>query len=224
MKNIVLFASGNGSNAEEIIRYFKNNNEGVVVAIFSNKADAKVLERAKNHNIPSVVFSKTQLNEGFVLDQLRQFQPDLIVLAGFLLKFPESILKEYPKVINIHPALLPKYGGKGMYGMNVHRAVIENKEAQTGITIHFVNTDYDEGHIIFQKRVPLTGLGTPEVVAEKVHQLELEYFPGVIENVLNLERKETRIWAELMRRGYLKDEELIQCQRWLYTFFKRKYY
>ena len=180
MKNIVLFASGNGSNAEEIIRYFKKNNQGTVVAIFSNKPDAKVLGRAKNHNIPSVVFNKAQLNEGFVLEKLHQFQPDLIVLAGFLLKFPESILKEYPKVINIHPALLPKYGGKGMYGMNVHQAVLENKEKETGITIHYVNEHYDEGEFIFQKAVNIEYCKTAEEIAQKVHELEHQYFPEVI--------------------------------------------
>jgi phosphoribosylglycinamide formyltransferase-1 len=181
MKNIVLFASGNGSNAEEIIRYFKKNNQGTVVAIFSNKPDAKVLDRAKNHNIPSVVFNKTQLNEGFVLEQLRQFQPDLIVLAGFLLKFPEQIITNFPnKVINIHPALLPKYGGKGMYGMNVHQAVLDNKEKETGITIHYVNEHYDEGEFIFQKSVNIEDCKTAEEIAHKVHELEHQYFPEVI--------------------------------------------
>jgi phosphoribosylglycinamide formyltransferase-1 len=180
MKNIVLFASGNGSNAEEIIKFFKSNKEGSVVAIFSNKADAKVLDRAKNHNIPSVVFSNAQLNEGFVLEKLQQFQPDLIVLAGFLLKFPESILKEYPKVINIHPALLPKYGGKGMYGMHVHQAVLDNKEQETGITIHFVNEHYDEGEFIFQKAVNIEDCKTAEEIAHKIHKLEHKYFPEVI--------------------------------------------
>lgn len=185
MKNIVLFASGNGSNAEEIIRYFKKNSQGTVVAIFSNKPDAKVLDRAKNHNIPSVVFSKNQLNEGFVLEKLHQFQPDLIVLAGFLLKFPESILKEYPKVINIHPALLPKYGGKGMYGMNVHQAVLENNEKETGITIHYVNEHYDEGEFIFQKSVNIEDCKSAEEIAHKIHELEHQYFPTVISEVLN---------------------------------------
>lgn len=180
MKNIVLFASGSGSNAEEIIKFFKNSEIGKVVAIFSNKAEAKVLDRAKNHNIPSVVFNKTQLNEGFVLEQLHSFQPDLIVLAGFLLKFPESILKEYPKVINIHPALLPKYGGKGMYGMNVHQAVLGNKEKETGITIHYVNEHYDEGEFIFQKSVNIEDCKTAEEIANKVHELEHQYFPEVI--------------------------------------------
>jgi phosphoribosylglycinamide formyltransferase-1 len=185
MKNIVLFASGNGSNAEEIIRYFKKNNQGTVVAIFSNKPDAKVLDRAKNHNIPSVVFNKAQLNEGFVLEKLHQFQPDLIVLAGFLLKFPESILTEYPKVINIHPALLPKYGGKGMYGMKVHQAVLDNKEKETGITIHYVNEHYDEGEFIFQKSVNIEDCKTAEEIAHKIHELEHQYFPTVISEVLN---------------------------------------
>jgi phosphoribosylglycinamide formyltransferase-1 len=185
MKNIVLFASGNGSNAEEIVKFFKSNKEGSVVAIFSNKADAKVLDRAKNHNIPSVVFSKAQLNEGFVLEKLQQFQPDLIVLAGFLLKFPESILKEYTKVINIHPALLPKYGGKGMYGMHVHQAVLENKEQETGITIHYVNEHYDEGEFIFQKSVNIEDCKTAEEIAHKIHELEHQYFPTVISEVLN---------------------------------------
>ena len=185
MKNIVLFASGNGSNAGEIIKFFKSNKEGSVVAIFSNKADAKVLDRAKNHNIPSVVFSKAQLNEGFVLEKLQQFQPDLIVLAGFLLKFPESIIKEYPKVINIHPALLPKYGGKGMYGMHVHEAVLDNKEQETGITIHFVNEYYDEGEFIFQKAVNIEDCKTAEEIAHKIHELEHKYFSTVISEVLN---------------------------------------
>lgn len=176
----MLFASGNGSNAEEIIIYFKNSENAKVVAIFSNKADAKVLDRAKNHNIPSVVFSKAQLNEGFVLEKLQQFQPDLIVLAGFLLKFPESILKKYTKVINIHPALLPKYGGKGMYGMHVHQAVLDNKEQETGITIHFVNEHYDEGEFIFQKAVNIENCNTAEEIAHKIHELEHQYFPEVI--------------------------------------------
>jgi phosphoribosylglycinamide formyltransferase-1 len=184
MKNIVLFASGNGSNAEQIINYFKNSENAKVVAIFSNKSDAKVLDRAKNHNISSVVFSKAQLNEGFVLEKLQQFQPDLIVLAGFLLKFPESLLKVYPKVINIHPALLPKYGGKGMYGMNVHQAVLDNKETETGITIHYVNEHYDEGEFIFQKAVTIEECKTAEAIAHKIHELEHQYFPEVIASII----------------------------------------
>lgn len=180
----MLFASGNGSNAEQIINYFKNSENAKVVAVFSNKADAKVLDRAKNHNIPSVVFSKAQLNEDFVFEKLQQFQPDLIVLAGFLLRFPQSILKVYPKVINIHPALLPKYGGKGMYGMHVHQAVLDNKEIETGITIHYVNEHYDEGEFIFQKAVNIEDCKTADEIADKIHILEHQYFPEVIAGIL----------------------------------------
>ena len=186
MKNIVVFASGSGTNAENIIVHFKKTNSANVVAVFSNNPNAKVLDKAKKWNVPTVVFTKEALFTAELLEKLNAFHPDLIVLAGFLLKFPPAIIASYPhKVINIHPALLPKYGGKGMFGMNVHRAVIENKETTTGITIHFVNADYDEGHIIFQQSVALTGQETPEAVAEKVHQLELQYFPGVIGDVLN---------------------------------------
>ena len=185
MKNIVLFASGNGTNAEEIIRYFKKNSQGTVVAIFTNKSDAKVLDRAKNHNIPSVVFNRSELNEGLVLQELRNFKPDLIVLAGFLLKFPESILKEFPNVINIHPALLPKYGGIGMYGMNVHQAVLANNEKETGITIHYVNEHYDEGEFIFQKSVNIEDCQSADEIASKIHELEHRFFPEVIAEILN---------------------------------------
>ncbi len=186
MKKMVLFASGNGSNAEEIIKYFKNNGQGTVIAVCSNNLDAKVLERAQNHNIDTMVFSKSELNQGLVLQELKKLNPDLIVLAGFLLKFPEEIVKKFPnKIINIHPALLPKYGGKGMYGMNVHRAVLENNENETGITIHYVNEHYDEGAIIFQKKVTILDCKTPEEVAEKVHQLEHKHFPMIISEVLN---------------------------------------
>ena len=186
MKKIVLFASGSGTNAENIILHFNKKNLGTVVAVFSNNPNAKVLDRAEKLNVPTVIFSKEELNEAKVLQKLNSFQPDLIVLAGFLLKFPQNIIKAYPnKIINIHPALLPKYGGKGMYGMNVHRAVIENKETETGISIHFVNEHYDEGNIIFQKTVTLTGNETPEEIAEKVHLLEHQYFPEVIEGILD---------------------------------------
>ena len=129
MKKIVLFASGNGSNAEKIILHFKKTSLANVVTIFTNNPDAKVLEKAKNHQIETVIFTKTELNDDFVLQKLQKIDPDLIVLAGFLLKFPESIINQFPnKVINIHPALLPKYGGKGMYGINVHKAVLENND------------------------------------------------------------------------------------------------
>ena len=136
-------------------------------------------------NIPTEFFSKEDFSGDKVLQKLKNIQPDLIILAGFLLKFPQNCIEAFPnKIINIHPALLPKFGGKGMYGMNVHRAVVENTESETGITIHYVNENYDEGNIIFQKSVPLLGNETPEEVAAKVYELEQKWFPEVIENIL----------------------------------------
>ncbi|WP_310559378.1 phosphoribosylglycinamide formyltransferase [Flavobacterium sp.] len=186
MKKIVIFASGSGTNAENIIKYFKNTTTASVVSVFTNNPNAKVIERAKNFQIPTEIFSKEELYSGNVLQKLNAIQPDLIVLAGFLLKFPESIVESYSNsIINIHPALLPKYGGKGMYGMNVHKSVVENKEKETGISIHYVNENYDEGSIIFQKKVTVLITDTPEVVAEKIHELEQKYFPSVVEDILN---------------------------------------
>lgn len=185
MIKIVIFASGSGTNAENIIRHFKATKTASVEAVFTNKADAQVIQRAEKHQVPSQVFSKNDLETGKVLQEINTIQPDLIVLAGFLLKFPETIVAAYPdKIINIHPALLPKYGGKGMYGMHVHRAVVENKEKETGITIHYVNENYDEGNIIFQKEVAILISDTPEVVAAKIHELEQDHFPVVIEKLI----------------------------------------
>ena len=185
MKKIVIFASGSGTNAENIVKHFKSTNSGIVVSVFTNNPNAKVIERAKNFQIPTEIFSKEELYSGKVLQKLLDIAPDLIVLAGFLLKFPKTIVESYPNaIINIHPALLPNYGGKGMYGMNVHKAIVENKEKETGITIHYVNENYDEGNIIFQKKVTLLITDTPEVVAEKIHELEQKYFPTVIEEIL----------------------------------------
>ena len=185
MKKIVLFASGNGSNVENIIQFFKNNTTVSIVGIFCNNPHAKVLERAENHKIKTTIFNKNELNGNLVLDKLKQLQPDLIVLAGFLLKFPENIIKEFPKkIINIHPALLPKYGGKGMYGMKVHQAVIAAGDTESGITIHHVNEHYDEGDIIFQARCSIAMGDTPENLAAKIHELEYEHFPRVIHNLV----------------------------------------
>lgn len=185
MKKIVLFASGSGSNAEKIIGHFKEMSLAKVVQIFTNNPVAKVLDRAKNLNVPAQIFSRQELNEGKVLEELNKIQPDLIVLAGFLWKFPEHIIKAYPnKVINIHPALLPNYGGKGMYGMHVHQAVLDHKETETGITIHYVNEQYDEGEYIFQKSVNIEDCKTAEEIAQKIHVLEHHYFPEVIEQLL----------------------------------------
>jgi phosphoribosylglycinamide formyltransferase-1 len=186
MQKIVIFASGSGSNAEKIILHFNKISRVNVVGIFTNNSNAKVLEKAKKHNVPIVVFSKEALNSQEVTHQLKHMQPDLIVLAGFLLKFPVEIIQAYPnKIINIHPALLPNYGGKGMYGMKVHQTILDNHEKETGITIHYVNEHYDEGRIIFQKSVNIEKCTTAEEIAEKVHQLEHQQFPKVIERLLD---------------------------------------
>lgn len=185
-KRIVIFASGSGTNAQNLIEFFQKSSFAEVVLVLSNKKDAKVLERSKRLNVESLSFNKEDLfsSEGIIV-LLKKVRADIIVLAGFLLKFPEIILKEYPnKVINLHPALLPKYGGKGMYGERVHEAVVANKEVESGITIHYVNEQYDEGAIIFQKRVAISQGDTPSKVAEKIHRLEYEYFPKVIEAIL----------------------------------------
>ena len=187
MRKIVIFASGSGSNAEKIILHFNKKNLVNVVGAFTNNPDAKVIEKAKKYNVPIFVFSKEELNSGKVTALINQIKPDLIVLAGFLLKFPDDIIQQYPnKIINIHPALLPKYGGKGMYGKHVHQAVIDNNDKETGITIHYVNEHYDEGGIIFQKEINIENCKTPEAIADKVQQLEHKYFPEVIERLLDL--------------------------------------
>jgi phosphoribosylglycinamide formyltransferase-1 len=185
MKKIVIFASGSGTNAENVTKYFATSSTGNVVAVFTNNANAKVIDRAKKLNVPTVIFSKDDLNLGKTLQELNLFQPDLIVLAGFLLKFPENIIEAYPnQIVNIHPALLPKYGGKGMYGMHIHKAVVEDNEKETGITIHYVNENYDEGNIIFQQTVGLSETDTPDDVAAKIHILEQKHFPEEIEKLL----------------------------------------
>ena len=186
MKRIVVFASGSGTNAENIMHFFEKTENRSVVAVFTNNPNAGVIDKAKKYSVPLEIFSKEDLNEGEVLQKLNNFKADWIVLAGFLLKFPKNIINAYPnKIINIHPALLPKYGGKGMFGMHIHRSVVENKEKETGITIHFVNENYDEGNIIFQQKVVLTAVETPEDVAAKIHKLEQEFFPKVISRLIN---------------------------------------
>jgi len=186
MKRIAIFASGNGTNAENLIRFFQDNEKISVVKVLSNNPNAQVLERAKRLNVGTITFDKTALSQtDEVLNILKNSQPDLIVLAGFLWKFPEKILEAFPnKVINIHPALLPKYGGKGMYGKYVHQAVVDNKEIETGITIHYVNEHYDEGAIIFQAKCTVRPSDTFEDVAHKIHELEMEHFPKVVETLL----------------------------------------
>jgi phosphoribosylglycinamide formyltransferase-1 len=186
MTKIAIFASGSGTNAENLFRYFQNHASVQVSCLLCNKQDAFVLERAKKWQIPAYVFDKTDFGEsGKVAEILAKHQIDWIVLAGFLWLVPEWLVAKYPKkIINIHPALLPKYGGKGMYGMRVHQAVWENKETYTGITIHYANAVYDEGEIIFQAKTPLSPNDTPETIAEKVHQLEYQHFPEVLEKVI----------------------------------------
>lgn len=185
-KNIAIFASGSGTNAENIIRYFRGNNLIKVSLVLSNKNDAYVLERAHRLQVPSEVFLKDDWISGErILAFLRQHCIDFIVLAGFLVRVPEVLLHAYPdKIINIHPALLPKYGGKGMYGDRVHETVVAAGEKESGITIHYINEHYDEGDIIFQVKCPVLPEDSPGDVAQKVHFLEYEYYPLVIEKVV----------------------------------------
>jgi len=185
MKNIVLFASGSGSNVENIIEYFKSKGIDNNYFVFTNNKNAYVIERAKKFNIPFFIFSKEEMKNNTVLDKILAFKPDLIVLAGFLWMFPASIIDRFPnKVINVHPALLPKFGGKGMYGMHVHAAVVLNKETESGITIHYVNDKYDDGAIIFQAKTNIEPHFTPDDVANAIHGLEYKYFPEVIHSLL----------------------------------------
>ena len=186
VKRIVLFASGSGSNVENIIRHFQHNDAIRVTAVLTNKSDAKVLNRCKKLNISALYFNKSAFSEqGCLLDILNGIRPDLIVLAGFLLKVPQHIIANFPnKIINIHPALLPKYGGKGMYGRHVHQAVKDECDTETGITIHYVNENYDEGAIIHQAKIAVLPHDDVNDIAEKVHGLEFEHFPKVIEALL----------------------------------------
>ena len=186
MTRIAIFASGSGSNAENIIRYFSDNKSVKVVLVLSNQSRSGVLIRAQLHNIPTFVFTKYDLNESSkVHDVLNDYNASIIVLAGFLLKIPLRMIKAYPNsILNIHPALLPKYGGQGMYGMNVHRAVVENNEQKSGITIHYVNENYDEGAIIFQATCDIDEQDLPEDVQTKVRALEFQHFPKVIEFII----------------------------------------
>jgi phosphoribosylglycinamide formyltransferase-1 len=186
MRNIAIFASGSGTNAENIIRYFSNNKSAVVSLVLSNRREAYVLKRAASLNVRSVFFDRKDLYEKEKVSRyLSMYKIDFIVLAGFLWLIPENILNTYEKrIINIHPALLPKHGGKGMYGERVHETVIAKHEKESGITIHYVNNQYDKGDIIFQTRCPVTPEDTPETLAAKVHELEYRHFPSVIEELV----------------------------------------
>ncbi|MDR1673399.1 MAG: phosphoribosylglycinamide formyltransferase [Bacteroidales bacterium] len=188
MKRLVVFASGSGSNAQRVAEYFKEKGTARIIGIYCNRSDAYVLKRAEKMDIPAVVFDKEAFfRSEEILRRLEALSPDLIVLAGFLWKMPDHILRAFPqKVINIHPALLPKYGGKGMYGDHVHRAVIAAGEKESGISVHYVNERYDEGAVVLQARCPVMPDDTPETLAKRIHALEYAYFPVVIEQILGL--------------------------------------
>jgi phosphoribosylglycinamide formyltransferase-1 len=186
MKNIAIFASGSGTNAENLIRFFRTSKFGRVRIVLSNRRDAGVLGRAQSLEVESFVFSREQFyNSREVLDLLFERDIDYIVLAGFLWLVPEYLLKPFEnKIVNIHPALLPRYGGKGMYGSRVHKAVIDAGDTESGITIHHVNQDYDDGDIIYQARCAIGSGETPDSLARKIHELEYTHFPRVVESLL----------------------------------------
>lgn len=183
MVRIAIFASGRGSNAEKIIQHLEGHASIKVAVILSNKSTAGVLDLAKKYHIPSKVINRASFYEtDQTIDFLKEMDITHIVLAGFLWKIPESLIAAYPnRIINIHPALLPKYGGKGMYGHHVHQAVFDHKEKKSGITIHLVNQHYDEGKIIFQASCDLLPGENPEEIASRVLKLEHQYFPKVVE-------------------------------------------
>lgn len=186
-KNIAILASGNGTNAENIIRYFRNSGTVNVGLVLSNRKTAFVLERARSLNVPFAYMEKAEWTDGeAVLSLLKDKHIDFVVLAGFLARVPDCILHAYPnKIINIHPSLLPKFGGKGMYGDRVHQAVVAAGETETGITIHYLNEHFDEGETIVQYKCPVLPQDTAEDVAKKVHALEYEYYPQVIARLLS---------------------------------------
>ena len=183
-KKIVIFISGRGSNAKNIIKYFSSKNKFEVSHVFSNNKYSDLPNYLNNSKVQYFFFQEIDINDK-VFDKLEQINPNLIILAGFLKKIPPLYIKFFKnRIINIHPSLLPKYGGKGMYGLNIHRKVIENKEAETGITIHYISEEYDSGKIIFQKKIKVDKSDTPEKLEQKIHKLEYEYFPKIIESLL----------------------------------------
>ena len=186
--SILIFASGNGSNAENIITYFQNKAIDINWMIITNNSNAGVIQRSIKMGVPFLVFNKKDFYENMFLKKISLINPKLIILAGFLLKIPENLIEKFNnKIINIHPSLLPKYGGKGMYGMNVHNEVIKNREAESGISIHYVNNQYDEGKIIFQKSTKIIYPSNAENLSKKIHELEMKYFPEIIEKLINSE-------------------------------------
>lgn len=184
--NIIIFASGNGSNAENIIKYFNKKKYNINWFTVTNNKDAGVIEKVTQLGSKIKIISNNDLGEEIFIHSIIDLKPALIILAGFLLKIPENFIKNFNnKIINIHPSLLPKYGGKGMYGQFVHRKVIENKEIKSGITIHFVNEKYDEGKIIFQKDIEIKEPKTSDSLANQIHKLEMKYFPLIIEKLIS---------------------------------------
>jgi phosphoribosylglycinamide formyltransferase-1 len=181
--NIAVFASGSGTNAEAIYNHFTKHPEVNFKVLFCNKQNAGVISRAQNWDVETILFTKDEFySPNSLLDKLENLEIDFIVLAGFLWLIPAVLIKHYEnKIINIHPALLPNYGGKGMYGMNVHQSVIKNQEKESGITIHLVNEEYDKGEILLQAKVNIENNDTPEILASKIHQLEHKYFPKTLE-------------------------------------------
>jgi phosphoribosylglycinamide formyltransferase-1 len=185
LKKIILFASGSGSNVQNIIEYFSAFDRITTELVLTNNKKAGVLDRAKSLNVPFYVFNKEEYLDDSLLNKLQSIKPDLIVLACFLLKIPKSIITVFPdKIINIHPALLPKHGGIGMYGDRVHQSVIDSGDIETGITIHYVNENYDEGSIVFQRVVEVSKADTAVSIANKVHQLEHKHYPEVLHQLL----------------------------------------
>ena len=185
MKKIAILASGEGTNAERIIRYFTEHPTVKVAVIITNKAEAGVIRRAQHFQIPVKFLPTPAFKEGKATEILRLYETDFVVLAGFLLRIPNDMLEAYPnRIVNIHPSLLPKFGGKGMYGNKVHEAVLAAGETESGITIHYINEHYDEGAIILQVQCPVMEGDTPDTLANRVHQLEYDHYPKVIEQLL----------------------------------------
>ena len=186
IKRIAVFASGRGTNAQNLISFFSKNDTGRVTLVLSDKKEAGVISRVKDMGVEVVVFDREELRDGTILALLQKHEIDFIVLAGFLRMVPMDIIEKYRhRIVNIHPSLLPKDGGRGMYGMNIHRAVIENRERESGITIHHVSEVCDDGDIIFQTKVEITDTDTPESLAAKISRLEMEHFPRVVEKIIS---------------------------------------
>lgn len=185
-QRLAIFASGSGSNAENIVHFFEGRKDVEVALFLSNKQNAYVLERGKKMNIPSFAFEKSDMEGGAILQLLQKKEITFIVLAGYLQKIPSELIQAYPnRILNIHPALLPKFGGKGMYGNRVHSAVLEAGEKESGITIHYVNEHYDQGAVVFQSSCPVLATDTPDELAARVHALEYQHYPRVIDSLLS---------------------------------------